>query len=60
MTQDKEFYTVKEVADLLRVKPRTIYRWIEDGIIVATKPIRAIRIHKLDVAAFIREHETNE
>ena len=52
-----EYYTVQEAARLLRVKPRTIYRWIEKGIIEAQQSMKkgAIRIHKLDLPAYIRK-----
>lgn len=33
----KEFYTVKEVADKLLVKPRTVRRWIADGELLACR-----------------------
>lgn len=31
------YYTVREVAELLRVSSQTIYRWIEEGRIEAVR-----------------------
>ena len=57
----KEYYTVKEAAELLEVSEGTIRRWIKEEIIPATQKMRkgAIRIHKLDIPTYKRE-EANE
>lgn len=41
------FLTVKELAAMLRVKVRTVYSWVEDGLIPYHKPGR-IMIFRLD------------
>jgi len=33
----REIMTVEEVAQYLRLKPQTIYKWAQDGIIPAAK-----------------------
>jgi len=46
-------YTVKEVAELLKVNPNTVYRWIEKGHITGVKIgkrkifIPAVEINKI-------------
>ena len=37
MTTNKEFYTIKEAADALKVSVPTVRRWIEDNTIEARK-----------------------
>lgn len=37
MGETKKFYTVQDVADLLRVKKKTVLSWIKNGTIPATK-----------------------
>jgi excisionase family DNA binding protein len=41
------FLTVKELAQMLRVKVRTVYSWVEDDLIPHHKPGR-ITIFRLD------------
>ena len=41
------FLTVKELAQMLRVKVRTVYSWVEGGLIPYHKPGR-ITIFRLD------------
>ena len=58
--EDKEYYTIKEVAKILRVDPRSIKKMIKEGKIVALKlGERITRIHKLDIPTFIREKNEN-
>ena len=38
------YYTVAEVADRYRVRPRTVRCWIKRGELVALKPGRLLRI----------------
>jgi excisionase family DNA binding protein len=39
------FLTAKEVAELLRISRRTVYNWIDEGI------IRAVKINDIDKSA---------
>ena len=41
--------TVKETAEIFKVKPLTIYRWIKDGKIKAVKIIGSIRIEDEEI-----------
>ncbi len=54
MTLDKEFYTIKEIADLLSVSNRTVERWIADGKLVAIRlNPRSLRVQKEDLQRFL-------
>jgi len=54
--KDKEYYTVKEVADILDVTPRTIYHYIKKGYIAKHQLFDGggIRVHKLDIPTYQR------
>jgi excisionase family DNA binding protein len=47
--------TAEEVAALLKVSPKSIYRWAEDGILPAFREGRLVRFLESDVEAFVRE-----
>jgi excisionase family DNA binding protein len=51
-----EFHTVAEVADLLKVTPKTVRRWITNGDVVAHRFNGSLRIRQPDLDAFIRRH----
>ncbi len=52
----KELYRPDEVASLLRVTRQTVYNWIEQGDLRATKITgRALRIHRDDILKLIGE-----
>ena len=51
--EDKEFYTLKEITELLQVNIRSIYRWIDEGKLHATKIGRVWRVSKQDLHDFI-------
>jgi len=50
-----EYYTVAELATLLRVHESTVRKWIECGVLSALKPLgtRVVRIHASEVNRFI-------
>lgn len=48
--------TVGEVADYLKVRKETVYRWIKDGEIATIHLDRAYRIDERDLANFINSH----
>jgi excisionase family DNA binding protein len=45
--------TVEEVADRLKVTPRTVYRWIDDGKLKALKIGGVVRVTEEDYQSFI-------
>ena len=56
----EKYYTVKEVARLLAVSPRTIYYLISMGELIAYKIGKAWRIKGSDIIAFLKEHNSLE
>ena len=52
------YLTPQEVADLLKVTRRTVYRWIESGELPVIRFGSAYRITDSDLEAFIRRHRT--
>jgi len=56
--EEKEYYTPKEVADIMGVCKNTVYAWIKNGFIptlqVGGRKYRH-RIHRLDIPAFARK-----
>jgi excisionase family DNA binding protein len=50
------FYTVKEVAEMLAVSPRTVRRRIKNAKLVAHVFGGAVRIAEADLKAFIATH----
>lgn len=57
MDTDKleQVYTVKEVAQALKVAPQTVYAMIKDGRLKAGRVGRALRIRSSDVQAVLRQ-----
>ena len=51
---------VNEVAERLRVKPLTVYRWIKSGKLVAIKIDGILRIEDEAYARFIGKGKVNE
>ena len=54
MNKKEEYLTLEEVADLLRVSVRSMYRYIKDGKIKATK-IGYWRIQRKHLEEFIEK-----
>ena len=52
MTEEK-YYTIEEVAEMLKVVYLTVYRWIQDGKLKAYKAGKQYRINKSDLDRFI-------
>ncbi len=47
--------TISEVAEVCRVSPRTVRRWIERGEMPAHRLGRQLRISEKDLKIFLRE-----
>ena len=63
MTEQQEFYTVKELAHMLQVTDMTIYRMVHRGKLPCYNIGRAKRFGRADVEAFLkrcRVHGRNE
>ena len=48
-------FTVEEVAEIAKLRPNTIYNYIHDGKLKATKIGRARRITKTELNRFLKE-----
>ncbi len=48
------FYSVKEVAQLLKVSDKSVRRWIECGDLPLHRIRRSIRISETDLVVFVR------
>jgi excisionase family DNA binding protein len=53
-------YTVKEVAQALKVSPITIYRMVSDGRLKAVRIGKALRFTPADIKAFLGEERYKE
>ena len=51
----KPLLTVSEVAEVCRVSPRTVRRWIERGELPAHRLGRQLRISEKDLKIFLRD-----
>jgi excisionase family DNA binding protein len=54
--QTIQFFTIGEVAEMLRVSTRTVRRWIDRGQLVAHRFGGAVRIAERDLGAFLAIH----
>ncbi|RJR28359.1 DNA-binding protein [Candidatus Microgenomates bacterium] len=52
MTTD-QYYTIEEVAKMLKVAYLTVYRWIQSGKLQSNKAGKQYRIKKEDLDMFI-------
>jgi len=56
--------TVEEVAQILRIKPSTVYDWVYAGALPAVRPMTGahrsiVRFRRSDIERFIQDH-TNQ
>jgi len=61
--EEQEFYTAKEIAELIRVNDQTIYRLAKRGDLPVHRIGRAMRFRRNDVETFLhacREEEEAE
>ena len=54
---DERYYTIEEVAKMLKVAYLTVYRWIQSGKLVAFKAGKQYRVKKEDLDRFITSYE---
>jgi len=52
-----EYYSIEEVAKILKVAYLTVYRWIHSGKLNALKAGKQHRITKKDLDLFLKKHE---
>ena len=56
---DFEFYTLQEVADILKVSYITIFRWVKAGKLTAHKIGKQHRVKVEDLDKFIEDSKNN-
>lgn len=54
---DEQYYTIEEVAKMLKVAYLTVYRWIQSGKLVAFKAGKQYRVKKENLDSFITSYE---
>ena len=55
--KEATYYTIKEVADLLKVAYLTVYRWIQAGKLTVYQGEKQYRIHKTDLEKFMQKYK---
>lgn len=53
MTKSEQYYSIEEVAEMLKVAYITVYRWVQSGKLPAYKAGKQHRIKKSDIDTFI-------
>ena len=54
---DEQYYTIEEVAKMLKVAYLTVYRWIQDGKLLAFKAGKQYRVKKEDLDSFVTSYK---
>lgn len=60
MNEPHEFYTVKQLAEMLQVTDMTIYRMVRRGALPCHSIGRAKRFRRTDVEAFLKRCLVND
>ena len=60
MTEEKQFYTMHEIANILTVDYNTVYRWIKAGKLKAVKLNSIVRVSKEAFNEFVNNGSRNE
>ena len=55
MTEEKQFYTMHEIANILAVDYNTVYRWIKAGKLKAVKLNSIVRVSKEAFNEFVNK-----
>lgn len=55
-----QFYTLEEIAKMLKVSYLTVYRWVKAGKLMAYKIEKQYRIKKEDFDLFIKSYKTKK
>ena len=51
---EEQYYTIEEVAKMLKVVYLTVYRWIQSGRLTAYKASKQYRIKQTDIEKFLK------
>lgn len=57
LRSDDHFMTLKEIAEYLHMKERTIYKWAQEGSIPASKLGSTWRFRRSEIDAWIEMHK---
>jgi len=57
---EEELLTVKEVAEWLRLTPRTIYSWVKQGRLKVYRIGKQLRFRREEINAFLRGYHGEE
>jgi len=57
---EEQYYTIKEVAKMLKVVYLTVYRWVQDGKLTAYKAGKQYRIAYKDLKNFLSHYKVNK
>lgn len=55
--EKEQYYTIEEVAEMLKVAYLTVYRWIQSGKLNAVKAGKQYRIEKSVLDNFIKKEK---
>lgn len=55
----EQYYSIEEVAEMLKVAYLTVYRWIQAERLIAYKAGKQYRIKENDLSQFISKYDTN-
>lgn len=53
--EEEKYYTIQEVADMLKVAYLTVYRWIKGNELVAVKAGKQYRISKTSLDNYLKK-----
>jgi len=54
---DEQYYTIEEVAKILKVAYLTVYRWIQGGKLPSVKAGKQYRVKKNDLDTFLKVYK---
>ncbi len=54
---NEQYYTIEEVARMLKVAYLTVYRWIQSGKLEAYKAGKQYRVKKEDLDSFVTSYK---
>lgn len=55
-----QYYSIEEVAKMLKVAYLTVYRWIQSGKLVAYKAGKQYRIKQADLDGFVKNYKVTK
>lgn len=53
-TTEEQYYSIDEVAKMLKVAYLTVYRWVQSGKLNAVKAGKQYRVKKSDLDSFLK------